>query len=51
VLVLGIQKERDAQVNYGTGKDVSDESIGDAGQPLKVRWFGSSVLNLPVRRD
>lgn len=51
VLVLGIQKERDAQVNYGTGKDVSDESIRDAGEPLKVRWFGTSVLNVPVRRD
>jgi putative CocE/NonD family hydrolase len=50
VLYVGIQKERDAQVNYGTGKDVSDESIADAGEPLRVRWFGGSFVDFPVAR-
>lgn len=50
VLLLGIQKQRDAQLNYGSGKDVSDESIADAGGPMRVRWFGSSYLSLPIAR-
>jgi predicted acyl esterase len=48
VLLLGINKQRDAQVNYGTGKDVSAESIADAKQPLRVQWFATSVVKLPV---
>jgi predicted acyl esterase len=48
VVYLGVQKQRDAQVNYGTGKDVSDESIADAGEPLRVRWYGSSFVDFGV---
>jgi uncharacterized protein len=48
VLLLGIQKQRDAQLNYGSGKDVSDESIADASAPMRVRWFGSSYLSVPL---
>jgi uncharacterized protein len=48
VLLLGVNKQRDAQVNYGTGKDVSDESIADAKQPLRVQWFATSIVKLPV---
>jgi hypothetical protein len=35
-------------VNYGTGKDVSDESIADAGKPLRVEWFNDSYVEVPV---
>jgi uncharacterized protein len=48
VLLLGINKQRDAQINYGSGKDVSDESIADAKQPLRVQWYGTSVIRFPV---
>ena len=48
VAVLRIVKSPGAQINYGTGKDVSDETIADAGEPLKMKWFGGSYLDVPV---
>jgi len=48
VVLLGVQKQRDAQINYGTGKDVSDETMADAGEPLRVRVFGSSYATFPI---
>ena len=50
VMVLGINKRPDEQINYGTGEDVSDESIADARVPLKIRWYGSSYIDIPVRQ-
>jgi putative CocE/NonD family hydrolase len=50
VLLLGINKNREAQVNYGTGKDVSDESIADASAPLRIQWFSTSLVNFPIAR-
>jgi putative CocE/NonD family hydrolase len=50
VMVLGINKRSDEQINYGSGADVSDESIADATIPLKIRWYGSSYIDLPVRQ-
>ena len=35
-------------VNYGTGKDVSDESIKDAGEPLKIEILSGSYLEVPL---
>lgn len=48
VLVLSVVKQPNAQINYGTGKDVSDETIADAGEPLKIQWLGSSFIEIPV---
>ncbi len=50
VVALRILKSPGAQINYGTGKDVSDETIADAGEPLKIRWLGSSFVDLPMER-
>jgi len=50
VLVLGIVKQPDREINYGAGDDVSAESIKDAGSPVKVQWYGGSYIELPVRR-
>ncbi|HKB72003.1 MAG TPA: CocE/NonD family hydrolase [Thermoanaerobaculia bacterium] len=50
VAVLSVIKEPGRQINYGTGKDVSDETIADATEPLRIRWFGDSDLDLPVGR-
>ena len=36
------------RVNYGTGKDVSDESIADATVPLEVRWRNDSYVQIPI---
>ncbi len=38
------------QTNYGTGKDVSDESIKDAGAPLRIEWCAGSYVDVPVDR-
>jgi predicted acyl esterase len=50
VVVLGILKQPWEQINYGTGKDVSDETIADAREPLEVRWLRESYVRLPTRR-
>jgi uncharacterized protein len=50
VAVLSIVKEPGREINYGTGKEVVDESIADAKPPLQISWFGGSYLDLPVHR-
>ena len=50
MVVVGILKSPGQQINYGTGKDVSDETIADAGEPLSITWFGGSYIELPVSR-
>lgn len=50
VVLLRILKSPGAQINYGSGKDVSDETAADAGAPLEVRWLGGSFVAVPVRR-
>jgi putative CocE/NonD family hydrolase len=47
VLVDGI-KHPMAQINYGTGKDVSDESIKDAGDPLEMKILSGSYVDVPL---
>lgn len=51
VAVVGVVKQPDVQINYGTGKDVSDESIADAGEPMRIRWFNDSYLDLRIIAD
>ena len=50
VVVLGVLRNPEQQINYGTGGEVSDETIADAGKPLSIRWSNRSYLELPVRR-
>ncbi len=50
VMILGINKRPDREINYGTGKDVSEEAIADGKAPLKVQWYSDSYLEIPVRR-
>lgn len=49
VVVLNIDKNPFAQVNYGTGKDVSKETIQDAKSPLEIKWFNDSFIEVPIR--
>ena len=49
VMVLGINKRPDREINYGTGGDVSEESIADGKVPLRVRWYSDSYIDIPVR--
>ncbi|UKB84604.1 CocE/NonD family hydrolase [Chryseobacterium sp. MEBOG06] len=48
ILVLGIRKSADAQINYGTGKDVSSETIADAKEPLDIKWYTDSYIEVSV---
>jgi putative CocE/NonD family hydrolase len=50
VLMLGVDKRPDRELNYGTGNDVSTETIADARTPLKIWWYGGSYIDLPVRK-
>jgi predicted acyl esterase len=47
VMALGINKRADQQINYGTGDDVSEESIDDAEVPLRIRWYNTSYIDIP----
>ena len=50
VVIVSILKSPGQQINYGSGKDVSDETIADAGEPLSIRWYTGSYIELPVWR-
>jgi putative CocE/NonD family hydrolase len=50
VMVLGVNKRPDREINYGAGNDVSEESLADGKIPVKIRWYGDSYIDLPVRR-
>jgi putative CocE/NonD family hydrolase len=50
LVVVNVNKNRFAQVNYGSGQDVSDETIADAGKKLEISWFNESFVTIPVAR-
>jgi hypothetical protein len=52
VVILGVNKRPDEEINYGTGEDVSNESVeGDASKvPVKIRWYNDSYIEMPVQR-
>jgi putative CocE/NonD family hydrolase len=50
LVLVTVNKNAWAQVNYGTGRDVSDESIADAKEPLNVRWYNDSFVKVPILR-
>lgn len=49
VAVVGIPKVPDIQINYGTGADVSSESVDDAKEPLCIQWASDSYLEFGTR--
>jgi hypothetical protein len=49
ILLLGVNKNQDWEINYGTGKDVSRETIDDSGAPLRIQWSVNHCrIRLPV---
>lgn len=48
VIVVSLNKQPDMQINYGSGRDVSDETIADANVPLRIRWLETSWIEVPV---
>lgn len=50
LVALTVSRNTKAQINYGTGKDVSDESVADAREPLVVQWLDESTVTIPISR-
>lgn len=50
VLELGVNRRADMQVNLGGGAEVSTESAQTVPGALKIRWYGGSYVDLPLRR-
>lgn len=50
LITLNVNKNAFSELNYGTGKVVSDETIKDAKEPLKVKWYNDSFVKIPVWR-
>ncbi len=50
VALVNINKNPQSQINYGTGKDPSDETIRDALVPVRLTLFARSHLRIPVLR-
>ena len=48
VVVVNVNKNNNAQINYGTGKDVNKESMKDAEIPLNITFTGNSSISLPI---
>jgi hypothetical protein len=48
LVTLNVNKNPYAQINYGTGKDVSDEDINDAKTPLQIKWHNDSYVKIPI---
>ncbi len=50
IVVLGVNKNPNWQINYGTGKDVSGETMKDAAIPAQIKWYSNSCIKIPVLR-
>ncbi|MGK6307077.1 CocE/NonD family hydrolase [Variovorax sp. DT-64] len=46
VLLVGLNKRPDRQINYGSGKDVNSETLADAKRPVRVRWHVRSHVEI-----
>jgi hypothetical protein len=49
-MVLSIGKRPDREINYGTGGDVSEESLADGKIPIKIRWHSDSYIDIPIHK-
>ncbi|QHI34745.1 Cocaine esterase [Kordia antarctica] len=50
ILIVNINKNLEWEINYGTGKEVSRETIKDAEKPLVVKWFTDSFIKIPIEK-
>ena len=50
VVALSVLRNPGQQINYGTGGEVSDETIAAAGAPLVIQWYAGSYIDLPAAR-
>ncbi|WP_407481053.1 CocE/NonD family hydrolase [Elizabethkingia meningoseptica] len=50
LLKIGIKKSPAWQINYGSGKDVSTETIKDATVPMEIKWYNESFVEIPLKK-
>ncbi|WP_340677986.1 CocE/NonD family hydrolase [Paraglaciecola sp.] len=48
LVILNVNKNSSAQVNMGTGQDVSQESATDSKVPLTIDWLGTTYIDMPL---
>lgn len=48
VVVININQNPFEEINYGTGKEVSKETIADAGEPIRLLWRNDSYIQIGV---
>lgn len=48
VVILNVNKHPYEQINYGSGRDVSDETIADANEPMRIQWYNDSFITIPI---
>ena len=48
VILLNINKHPFEIINYGSGKPVSEETIQDAKEPLQIKWYNKSFIQIPI---
>jgi len=48
LITLNVNKNAFSELNYGTGKEVADEIIKDAKEPLKIKWYNDSFVKIPI---
>ena len=51
VILLNINKHPFEIINYGSGKEPTDETIKDAGEPIVIKWFNDSYIEIPIGKD
>jgi predicted acyl esterase len=50
-ILLNTNKHPFEEINYGSGKEVHDETIHDAIEPLQIKWFTDSYIKIPVWKN
>jgi predicted acyl esterase len=51
VILLNINKHPFEIINYGSGKNVADETIRDANEPLLIKWYSDSFIKVPILKN
>lgn len=50
-ILLNINKHPFEEINYGSGKEVHNETISDAGESLQIKWWNKSYLKIPIWKE
>ncbi len=51
VILLNTNKHPFEIINYGSGKEVLDETIKDSGEPLQIKWHNDSFIKIPISKN